>query len=397
MSWSFPKWRSVSHCGCRTLISTSIALSTAWPFTPIRAQSTIVELEAEAGGVISSNPLMLTDGRSALMGEVALHPRIRTEFPTGSMLDFSARVADRQYSRDFGNILVGNAVTEMLFRRNERLSLRGRALIERDVLADRITSGLDAAVSSRAVRAGYGALIGADWRPDVYWEIRPEVHFDGSHYNAAGLFNTRTIGADLSISRRISPYTRLGARFGVDRNRADGVGSFTVASAIFVMSQRFSPHLRGDFELGVQHYGSRPTFAAGVPSVQKGTLNLLNVKGELCHESTRTSACFTTELGSGVTAVGGAERRFVVGGRITHRLAERLSLSASADYQRVKLLESDVPHLRSAQVRLALDHDLGRRLTLGGIAEYRRRETFGAQTVDAGYLGLRLRYRWRRP
>lgn len=341
------------------------------------------KVDLEGSATLASNPLLIPGaGRSAGVIEGGIRPSIEIDDATGLDVKLSGLLAGRHYTRRYDDLWHGNAQIDADWRRNEWLSVAALAAVTREPLIDRLTSDIDASVDSGGIRVGKLGQLSVSWHPDARTLIQPELSYESAHYpGPSPLIDTSETRLGLRASRRTSAFTTLGARFSYARAKVDRGQDSDIYSAYATFDQRLSEIWRLNIEAGAEHVRSplfRTTQASG--------------RVELCREGARISACAIAGVTSGVSSLGGVQRRIDVGTTARWRLSPRLTMNLEGQYQRATQQGSPLPHIDSAQARVRLDRRLNRRLTASATAEYRRRDLLNGSAASSAAVGIQLKY-----
>lgn len=378
-------WSSRDRRGCaRTLALVFAANATT-------AGADVTPRIAVGGRVqAASNPFLLPGGDSAVLAEGSIEPSLTIDRADGSELALAGVLTGREYSRLYGNYLLGSARATGLLRTSERLSLTGLASFERDIAADTITDDVGGAAGPRSVRDAVRARVGATWRPTSADTLTPQLDFERIDFgNNPALQAVTAFTADLGYSRRLSERTSIGARAVARRSRTQGQGDVTTLAGFVTGDRRLSSIWRVNFDLGAERVQQS---GALLPGVQRTRTNFSG-RANLCAQGERVNACADLSLASQVGPLGGVQRRFTLGSTATWQLAERYRLEATAQYSKAPSgRQSVAPELGGALARLQLVWSASRRLAVTGDIEYRRRELGGAPAADGVAVGVGLRW-----
>ena len=243
----------------------------------------------------------------------------------------------------------------------------------------------------------YSARAGLIWQPDAYFQFQPEFRWEKSHYpQPSVLRDTRVLAGQFAASRRMSSYTRLGGRVEVANILTDTQSDFTSVSGFITLEQRISPHWRANVEAGAERNGAHDVRIPGATPVREAARTRFAGRAELCHERSRLTICADASVDSEVSGLGSLQRRWAASLTATRRLSQSLTLAVAGEFQHASVQGANLPSLDSVRADARIDWRLSPRLSLSTLVEYRRRELLTGNTVDAGFLGIRLRYDWRR-
>jgi hypothetical protein len=167
-------------------------------------------------------------------------------------------------------------------------------------------------------------------------------------------------------------------------------------SGFVTFDQRLSPHWRASIEVGAERNGAHVILDPGALPRREAAQTRFAGQAEICKDGRLLTICLGARLDSEVSGLGGLERRAAASLTASRRLGRSLTLGATGEYQHVSVEGTDLPALDSMRADARLEWQLSRRLSLSGLIEYRRRELFAGDSVDAGFVGARLRYDWRR-
>ncbi|WP_022681761.1 hypothetical protein [Sphingobium bisphenolivorans] len=341
------------------------------------------KIDVEGSAALSNNPLLIAGSdRSAGILEAGIRPSIELKDGTGLDLELSGLLAGRHYTRRYDDVWHGNAQLAANWRKNEWLSIAGLAAFNRQPLIDRLTSDIDAAVISRGVVEEKTGRLSVSWHPDARTLIQPEFSYQDAHYpGLTPLSDTSEARWGLRASRRTSAFTTLGARFSYARARVVGTPDSDIYAAYATFDQRLSAFWRLSIEAGAERVQS-PVFKTTQASGRV----------ELCREGEHLSACASGGVTSGVSSLGGVQRRIDLAATTNWRLSPRLTMNVEGQYQRATQQGSPLPHIDSAQARIRLERRLNSRLTASALAEYRQRDLLSGSTVSSTAVGIQLKY-----
>lgn len=358
------------------------------------------KLTVDASVFLSSNPFLITGSDlDTVIGEMSVRPAVTVTSPGGSSLDLAGVVTKRIYSRArYKDFLIGNLHADGTYRDSERLSVLASAGFDRGILADQLTSGIDAASDGEGLREDVTAKVGLLWQPDRHFEVAPAVAYLNTNYlgSTTPLRDTRIITPSLQLWRRTSPYTRFGARAEVEFHSPDDEAKFKTISGFITVDQRLAEHWQLTAEAGAERSEAHDLLIPGLPSIRESARTRFAGRVDLCHELERLTLCANATLSSEPSGFGGSQRRLAGFLSATHRVSERVTLSAIGEYQRARLQGADISALDSMRAEARVEWQAARKFRVGGNIEYRRQELFSGRTVKAGFVGIRLSYDWRR-
>lgn len=378
-------WSSRDRCAAHTAVAAALVLAAG----PAVAK---VSPQLAAGGSITaaSNPFLLAGGDSALVAEASIEPSLTIEGTDGSRMALEGVLTGRQYSRTYGNFLLGSARATGLLRRSERLSLAALASYDRDIAADTITDGIGGAAGPRSIRNAIRARADATWRPNAVDTFTPVINFERVTFEDNPLLQpVVSLSADLGYARRLSARTSIGLRGVASRSRIAESDTIIRLAAFATGDQRLSSVWRLSGDIGVERVEQRGMLAPGVQRVS------INPSGRirLCAESDRSGACLDLGLASEASPLGGVQRRYTVGATANLQLSERLRIAANADYSKVESgQQSLAPGLGGATARVQLDWTASRQAIVSGHIEYRRRDFDAGRAADGVFAGIGIRW-----
>ncbi|MET0251012.1 MAG: hypothetical protein ABW203_02435 [Novosphingobium sp.] len=352
-----------------------------------------ITLEGEATQTVSDNPFLLPGGdKATAIFEVLARPTIAWSLGPGSSLDLTGEVGVRQYSRRFGNYLIGSAATTFRHRENEYFSMMGALSYVRELPVDGLGDSIDAAIDTLSIRSTYQARTTATWNPDAMTSIVGDVSLrKTSHPDSTILSSTTFRDIRVGFSKRVSPLTSLGFATHLTMGDSRFSGDSTGKGIALTVARRLGSNWRADAQLGVE----RLTMRDGLAGADSGRTNLSG-GGSFCYEPQQTALCLSTALRSALSGIGGLQRELSFAGTFNRRLSERGTLTAAADYRRSRLpvFDARVDVLRLAT---AYEHRVTDRLSLTGGVDYLRRTRLTGETVSAAFvrLGVTIRGRGR--
>lgn len=358
-------------------------------------------LTVDASVFLSSNPFLIAGSNlDTAIGEASARPAVRITSDRGSSLELSGVLTQRIYSRKrYKDVLIGNALADGTYRHSERLSVLASAGFDRGILADQLTSGVDASSGGQGLREDVTARFGLEWQPNRHLQIYPEVTYVKTDYTGSAtafLRDTSIITPRLTLWRRTSPYTRLGGRVQVEFNSPEHEARFKTVSALVTLDQRLAEHWQLTAEAGAERVEAHNLTFPGLPPIRERARTRFAGRVDLCHEGQRLTLCANASLASEPSGFGGSERRLAGSLSATHRVSERVTLVAIGEYQHARLQGADLSSLDAMRAEARVEWNAARNFRIAGVAEYRRQDLLTGERVKAGFVGLRLSYDWRR-
>ncbi|HKX23279.1 MAG TPA: hypothetical protein VJM81_08405 [Rhizorhapis sp.] len=358
-------------------------------------------LTVDASVFLSSNPFLIPGSDlDTAIGEASARPAVRITSDRGSSLELSGVLTKRIYSRKrYKDFLIGNARAEGSYRHSERLSVLASAEFDRGILADQLTSGVDAAAGGQGLREDITARFGLEWQPNRHLQVDPDVTYVNTNYMGSAttfLRDTRIITPRLTLWRRTSAYTRLGGRVQVEFNSPDHEARFKTVSGFVTIDQRLSEHWELTAEAGAERIGAHNLIIPGLPPIREKARTRFAGRVDLCHEGQRLTLCANASLASEPSGFGGSERRLAGSLSARHRVSERVTLVATGEYQHARLQGADLSSLDALRAEGRVEWNAARNFRIAGSVEYRRQDLLTGEKVKAGFVGLRLSYDWRR-
>lgn len=368
-----------------------LALASALVVSASPAVAKVTPRVAVGGTVTAaSNPFLLEGGQSAFLAEASIEPSLTIEGADGSELALDGVLTGRQYSRIYGNFLLGSARATGLLRQSEELSLTALGSYERDLAADVITDGIGAAAGPGSVRNAVRARAGATWRPNAADTFTPDLSFERVTFEDNPLLlPVVAYSASLGYARQLSARTSIGLRGFASHSRIDDSDTIIRLAAFATADQRLSSVWRVSGELGVERIEQQGMLAPGVQPVSTNPSGRIR----LCAENERSSGCLDFALASEASPLGGVQQRYTVGVTANHRVSEHVVIAASADYSQAESGEqSSAPGLGGATARIQADWTANRRTVISGHVEYRRRDFDTSRAFDGVFAGIGIRW-----
>jgi hypothetical protein len=353
---------------------------------------TYLTLDAQA--LASSNPFLIPGpDRGAVLTQISASPEIKLTGDTGSSLDLNGTVTQKWFSQHYGQYLVGKFDAAGKYRRNEYLTVEADGGFSRDLAVDVLTSSIDAVVDPQSIRTDYDGALRLRWTPDAHTEIVPEVRYEASDYSDSTLLrNTRTFKADVSVSRRISPYTQIGVRAEALFNKAAGSVAQNSQALYATLKQDISEHWQLTAEIGAERTENRAGPLQDQTVDGSSSPTRLSGRAELCRKVPNGLACLAGLIDSEISGLGGLQRTMTGSATVTQKLSERSSVNGVVEYRHVEAQSGGFPGLDSLRATLKLDRRIGRAFTLSATAQYLRRQLVDGGWIGAAYGGLQLRF-----
>jgi hypothetical protein len=391
MSWSSRDGPS-APARARRRFAAAMPVVLAMTHAPAVAQ-TVPRLEVELSVLASENPLLLTgDDTGAVQTDLSARPGVRITTPTGSSFDLGAVITNRNYSRRFGNFVVGRVDAAADYRDSERLSIGAEASFSRDLAVDLLTGSVEAAVDPTSVRTGYGGRLSLAWRPDEYTSVLPAIGIDRFSFDRTNLLgDTRSIDASLAVRRRTGPRTTLGARAGAIFSDTARLSSTDTRFLYATIDRRLGASWRLTGELGLERAGARTETLLGA-TVAQPPRTRVSGRAELCRDRPDPVICLTAALNSEVSGLGGLQRRGVLTASFDQRLDERTTLGVDAEYQRTVMQADVFPDFDAVRAVATLERSVTREWRIGATLQYLRRRLVDGSRIGSGFAGLRLTY-----
>jgi hypothetical protein len=365
----------------------------AWASDPASAQLT---MGAEARVQAASNPLLLPgDDRDAILAEASVRPRYRTISATGDVLEVAGVLTGRTFSRLYRDYLLGSLRGSGTLRDSERLSASASVGYVRDLAGDAIAASVAAAIAPQSVRNLWQTAADLTWRPDARTTIRPAIAAERATFSDSVLLrDTGSARLEIALLRLLSAQTWVGVRPLATVSRTAGQPGLTRAAGFAVLDSQLSPtvHLRA--EAGMEHVDAAPATAL---LARRPAATAVAGSIDLCQRRARTDLCALASLGSEVSALTGFQRRLAGGLTLSHRIDERWTLVAQADYQRIAAPRGaaaaiPVRDLDALAALLRFDRRTGPATTLSGELSYAQRGTGAGSTPRSLYAGVRFRW-----
>ncbi len=366
-----------------------LALVLAFCFVAKSEARSAITLEFDTNVLVSDNPFLTTEKERATGAvELVARPRVELKLDPRTNLDFTGEVGFRQYSRRYGNFVTGRSELQLRHRRNEYLTVSGRAIYARDLVSDALADSIDFAIDPRSIRESVEARTSVAWSPDATTTIVGDGGWRRLRYPGSALLDTtKAHDFGLAANKRLNEKLTVGIQANRTLSNVLGGEDTSVTSLNATATRRFSAHWYGGTQLGIEWSKLYDPI-----SLTRESRARFNGAAHLCYEPARTSACVRSAIGSEVSGLGGLQREFSVGADIRHRISEFGTVSAEADYRRARLPGFDA----SARVfasTLRYEHRIRRNLYLTPSVAYLQRNRREGEKADAFIfqIGLSIR------
>ncbi|WP_431562959.1 hypothetical protein [Sphingopyxis sp.] len=386
MSSSFPN-RFVASS--RLIAIGLLALVLAFFLAAKSDAQNVVTLEFDTNVLVSDNPFLTTEKERATGAvELVARPRAELKLDPRTDLDFTGEVGFRQYSRRYGNFVTGRSDLQLRHRRNEHLTVSGRATYARDLVSDSLTDSIDFAIDTRSIREGIDARTSVAWSPNATTTIVGDGGWRRLRYPGSTLLDTtKAYDFGLAANKRLSEKLTVGVQANRTLSHVLGGEDTSLTSLNATAVRRFSAHWYGGTQLGIEW----SKLYDPISMTREGRARF-NGAAHLCYEPERTSACLRSAIGSEVSGLGGLQREFSVGVDIRHRISEFGTVNAEADYRRAHLPGYDA----SARVfasSVGYEHRIRRNVYLTPSVAYLQRNRRAGEKADAFIfrIGLSIR------
>ena len=356
----------------------------------------------------SPDPFLLSnDNGGAVMFEVSAAPSVTITNSRGSTLVARGTIRRRDYSRLYGHYMLGDARVEGRYRDSEYLNIGMLGGFERGLVIDVLTSSPDGAIDPGAIRNAWFGALDAEWRPNAFELITPEVRFDRSLYSGSDLLvDGSTLSMSVAYSRRTGQRTSWGLRVRDTVNRATGMATVNNAAIYATYNRRLGERMRLLVELGAARTSGQIDITDGGATRRPGRI-LLAGRADLCREGGEwpggITGCLSTTLDSEVSGLGGMRRNAVASATMSLPVAQKFVLRGTADYRRTSQIggsratgppvSPSVGTTDGVRGVVALDWRLRTNLTLTGTAQYLRRQVVTGERIGAAFFGIQLSYK----
>lgn len=348
-----------------------------------------VTLEFDTNILVSDNPFLTTEKkRTTGAVEFVVRPRAELKLDPKTDLDFTGEVGFRQYSRRYGNFVTGRSDLQLRHRRNEYLTISGRAAYARDLVSDSLADSIDFAIDTRSIRESIDGRVSVAWSPNATTTIVGDGGWRRLRYPGSALLDTtKAYDFGLTANKRLNEKLTVGVQaHRTLSNVLDGENT-SVTSLNATAVRRFSAHWYGGTQLGVEW-----TKLYDPVSLTRENRARFNGAAHLCYEPGRTAACVRSAIGSEVSGLGGLQREFSVGADISHRISEFGTVTAEADYRRAHLPGYGAP-ARVFASSVGYEHRIRRNIYLTPSVAYLQRNRRAGEKADAFIfqIGLSIR------
>lgn len=351
------------------------------------AAQTRLRIDAEANALASDNPFLLPDGNTqALAAEVIARSDVRWPLGPGTTVDTDLELGLRQYSRRYGHFVLGRGGATLDHRDSEYLSINSTVSYARELPSEALASSIDSAIDPVSVVSTFLSRSVLTWNLDARTSILTGFGLQRIDRDSSILPRATTRDLSLGFARQVSPLLRVGLDALVTVGKG-GAGDESRSRAVrLTASRRLDKFWRADLRLGVE----RLDVVSGLGGRNNRTQ--FTGGGSFCYEPTRLSACLTGDVRSGISAIGGLQRELAVGAIVNRQVSEHGTLRGSAEYRRSTLgiLDRSVDALRLTS---RYEHRLTERLSLTAGADYLRRTGITERSIAgaAFRIGLTLR------
>lgn len=375
-------------------VRAAAAVAVVTAASPLFAQE--IRLEVDPAVLLSDNPFLLPGGEGAIAAELVVRPTVTWTTSPGTRLELRGAIADRQYTRRYGNFLTGRAEFEGSRRESEFLSYDASVSFARELSSDVLTSAIDAVVDPRAIRQSYGARSSLTWNFDANTSLRPSIGWERADFSRSTLLEpSETFDANLVLNKRIDALTTIGVRTGAVFGSVGIASDLSTQVLLGTVERRLNSAWRATGELGVERASSRTEAWMGVPGGQDARTRLTG-RGSFCYEPSRLEACVAGALQSEVSSLGGLQRNLFFSGLLRRQWSEQVRVGLDVEYRRATVQDDGIRPLDALRLSGSIDRTLTQRLTLRAVVEYLRRQLLTGERIGAGFLQLRLLYRWGR-
>ncbi len=339
--------------------------------------------------LLSDNPFLIPD-ENKLSGaaEVVVRPEVTWSIDPTTTLDFTAETGFRQYHRRYSNFVTGLADLQLRHRRNEYLTISGRAIYRRELLADSLADSSDFAIDARSISESFDVRSSLAWSPNALTTITGDGGWRKLRYPGSTLLETtNAYDAGVSATRRLSERTTAGVRAHATTSRTSGGDKSSIKSLNLTASHRLAQHWQGDIQIGVEWSKLADPVAGGRESRAR-----LNGAAALCYEGGRQTACLRGALRSEVSGFGGLQREVSIGGTYRRQLSEHGVVDIEADYRRARLPGYGAA-ARVMRVSANYERRVGRNLYFTPGIAYLQRDRLAGEKADAFIIKVGLTIR----
>ena len=348
-----------------------------------------VTLEVDTSVLVSDNPFLTTEKKKATGAvELVARPRVEWQIDPRTDVDFTGEVGLRQYSRRYGNFVTGRSDLQIRHRRNEYLTVAGRASYRRDLVSDALTDSIDFAIDPRSIRESVEGRGSVAWSPNATTTITGEGGWQRLRYPDSDLLETtKAYDFGVGVNKRLSEKLTVGVQGNHTSSRIVNGDNTSVNSLNLTATRRFATFWYGGAQVGVEWTRLRDPVTLSRESRAR-----FNGSANLCYEPDGTSVCLRSALQSEVSGLGGLQREFSVGTAIRHRISEFGTIRSEVDYRRARLPGDGTP-ARVFRSAVGYEHRIGRNLYLTPNLAYLQRNRRANEKADAFVfsIGLSLR------
>ena len=361
-------------------------------FAPKCLAQTEVRLEADANVFYSDNPFLSAErNTAAAAAEVVARPEIEVPLGPGTSLEAGGQIGFRQYSRRYGNFVIGRTDATFRHRDSEYLTLMTSAAYSRELVADALTDSIDAAIDTRRMRVAYGLRTSVEWNPNARWQFLADGGWQKTRFPGSTLLQaTNAYDVGVTASRRVSALMTVGLRGEFTSSRIANGGEVQAKSIGVTVSRRVNANWRADATVGVEWARLGGIF--GQPGDQNDR-SRFSGSVNLCYDPRRMTLCLTGAIRSEVSGLGGLQRETAVGATLAVPTSERGRITASANYRHAQLSGfSNTDVLRGSA---AYEHRLTEAISVRAGADYLQRTRLDGDRVGAVILQIGVTYRGR--
>lgn len=344
------------------------------------------------------NPFLLPENDTVTPGgQVAVKAGAEWPLDFRTKLETGGGIAYRQYSRKYGHFVTGSADLALIHRRNEYLSLRSEASLERVLPIEAMASSVDSAIDPVSIQLRYDLSQTATVHTSARTTFTGRLGWSRIEPRGSVLLApTSAVSAEIGAETRIDAVTTLGA-VGQGTTSRSATGGDPHAWSILAKAARRLPRAwNATVELGATRVSRRGLGRRrDIGPVQfSGNASLCQVPG-------RIRFCASAAVASVVGSFGGIQRETSATMSLDWRTSERGSLIARGAYVRAPRSTAsespELPRLELLSLMSRYEHQLDGRFVLYGSAEYRRRVGIGDRPRDSLTFQTGLLYRIPRP
>jgi hypothetical protein len=348
-----------------------------------------VTLEVDTSVLVSDNPFLTTEKKKTTGAvELVARPHVEWQIDPRTDIDFTGELGVRQYSQRYGNFVTGRSDLQIRHRRNEYLTVSGRASYRRDLVSDSLVESIDFAVDPRSIRESAEARGSVAWSPNATTTITGEGGWQRLRYPDSDLLETtKAYDFGVGLNKRLSEKLTVGVQGNHTSSRIANSEDTSVSALNVTANRRFATFWYGGAQVGVEWTKLRDPVTLARESRAR-----FNGSANLCYEPDGTSACLRSALQSEVSGLGGLQREFSVGLAIRHRISEFGTIRSEVDYRRARLPGED-GSARVFRGSVGYEHRIGRNLYVAPNLAYLQRNRRANEKADAFIfsIGLLLR------